>query len=570
MVDIFFEDGTPVPNPNIKNKQSPPNLSFHVDKRMLRFLVGVKANLFKKDKDYVMLIDGYEGCLTGDTIIRCNRAVLGRKYNLKWMYNQYHNNPDKLKYFKQWDLKIPTYVRSFDGKRIRLHKINNVIYSGKKKVYLLKLKDGKSIKATANHKFLTKDGWKPLDKLNINKDFLMCDTPNASKLHKIRHKFHDIQIGNLYYHPSAKPFKEGKPRRISISQLCYESYLNNLELTEYLDIISNDKVKANKLKYVDVKIYLIHHKDGNHYNNSKENLQCLKHEEHYKLHGNYLFTNFNQGVPIYLGIESIKEIGIKDTYDIQCEEPYHNFVANDIIVHNSGKSTFAQQIGMYVDPTLCLDRVCMTADEFKNAIRIADKGQCVIYDEAVTGMSAGESITRIGRLLKSLMMQMRQKNLFVIVILPSVFELNKYAVLSRARSLFHMYEASGRMGYWVGYNKKDLRQLYLKGKKTYSYKVYSQFRGRFGGKYTVNEEDYRKKKGDALFKLDDPDAKDKMTNQQIKWYSQRDYFIKALREQGLTLQQIADKTKDMPHSLSRNQIQEICAVKLPKPDVIIG
>ena len=238
-----------------------------------------------------------------------------------------------------------------------------------------------------------------------------------------------------------------------------------------------------------------------------------------------------------------------------------------------GKSTFAQQAGMYVDPTLCLDRICMTADEFKNAIIKAEKGQCVIYDEAVTGMSSGESITRIGRLLKSMMMQMRQKNLFVIVILPSVFELNKYAVLSRARSLFHMYEASGRMGYWVGYNKKDLRQLYLKGKKTYSYKVYSMFRGRFGGKYTVNEEAYRKKKGDALFKLDENPGKREMTNQQIKWYTQRDSLIIELRNRGLTLQQIADTTKNLEHSLSRNQIQRICAAhldKIEKPTEIIG
>ena len=235
-----------------------------------------------------------------------------------------------------------------------------------------------------------------------------------------------------------------------------------------------------------------------------------------------------------------------------------------------GKSTFAQQAGMYVDPTLNLDRVCMTADEFKNQIINAQKGQCVIYDEAVTGMSSGESITRIGRLLKSMMMQMRQKNLFVIVILPSVFELNKYAVLSRARSLFHMYEASGKIGYWVGYNKKDVRQLYLKGKKTYSYKVYSMFRGRFGGKYTVNEEAYRKKKGDALFKLDEDPGKREMTNQQIKWYSQRDVFIKSLKEKGLTLQQISDLTKNIEHPLSKTQVQAICAVKLAQPEEIIG
>ena len=173
----------------------------------------------------------------------------------------------------------------------------------------------------------------------------------------------------------------------------------------------------------------------------------------------------------------------------------------------AGKSTFMQQVGKYVDPTLDLGRVCMTADEFKKAVMRADKGQCVIYDEAVTGLSASESITRVGRLLKSLMMQMRQKNLFVIVILPSLFEFNKYAVLSRARCFFHVYESKGKMGYWIGFNRKDMRMLYLKGKKTHSYLVKSRFRGRFNGKYVINSEEYRKKKEEALMELDDTDGR---------------------------------------------------------------
>ena len=106
-------------------------------------------------------------------------------------------------------------------------------------------------------------------------------------------------------------------------------------------------------------------------------------------------------------------------------------------------------------------------------------------------------------------MQMRQKNLFVIVIMPIIFEFNKYAVLSRARCLIHTYENHGRMGYWVGYNKKDLKNLYLLGKKTYAYKVKSRFIGRFYGKYVVNEEEYRKKKSDALELIDDSDEKPK-------------------------------------------------------------
>lgn len=175
----------------------------------------------------------------------------------------------------------------------------------------------------------------------------------------------------------------------------------------------------------------------------------------------------------------------------------------------SGKSTFVAQLGKAVDPSLELSRICMTADEFKEAIINAKKGQCVIYDEAVTGLSAADSITRIGRLLKSLMMQMRQKNLLVVVILPSLFEMNRYAVLSRARFFFHIYESSGRRGYWVGYNQRDTRKLYLGGKKSYSYILRSRFKGRFYGKFPVDKEGYLKKKEEALMKLDELDKSKK-------------------------------------------------------------
>jgi len=196
----------------------------------------------------------------------------------------------------------------------------------------------------------------------------------------------------------------------------------------------------------------------------------------------------------------------------------------------SGKSTLAQQFGTFVDPTLNLSRICMTTDEFKQAIIRADKNQCVIYDEAVTGMTAGDSISRIGKLLKSMMMQMRQKNLFVIVIIPTVFELNKYSVLSRAKSLFHTYEKKDKMGYWVGYNKKDLRKLYLLGKKTYSYKIRSRFIGRFYGKYTVDEDEYRKKKEKALWAIETTDSEVEKNN---KYMTQRDSIINGLYSCGL-------------------------------------
>lgn len=221
----------------------------------------------------------------------------------------------------------------------------------------------------------------------------------------------------------------------------------------------------------------------------------------------------------------------------------------------AGKSTLGLQMARYVDPTLSMKHVCMTVDNFKKAVIGAEKGQAVIYDEAVTGLTAGDSISRIGKVLKSMMMQMRQKNLFVIVILPTIFELSKYAVLSRAKGLFHVYEKDGRMGYWVYYNRKDLRLLYLKGKKTHSYSVRSYYSGRFYGKYAVDEEEYRKKKSETLFMLDDEEKSgDKRST---RWEEQRDYLLWMLKKSGEKRVNIAKMMNGCRFKLSKTQLTTI-------------
>jgi len=46
---------------------------------------------------------------------------------------------------------------------------------------------------------------------------------------------------------------------------------------------------------------------------------------------------FGLGVPTPVKIESITLGGIEDVYDVVCDDPHHNFVANGIVVHNCGK-----------------------------------------------------------------------------------------------------------------------------------------------------------------------------------------------------------------------------------------
>jgi len=452
-------------------------------------------SVIKKDWDFIFVYDGYEGCLTGDTIIRNNRASLGRQHTIEYIYNQYHNNPDNLYRLRKWDLNIPTFVRSFDGNTIRLHKIQDVKYSGIKEVFNLILDDDYSIKATRDHKIMTNNGWIMLKDLDKTKHKVMIDNPHAQKVKNHKHKFHDIQLGGLKHHPYGK---DGK--RIEVHRIIYEAYLNNLSFTDYIDVLMNDSKRSTGFKYVNPSVYCIHHIDGNHYNNNLENLKCLTHDEHLKLNSNLLYSNFNQGIPSFKTIKEVKPSGFEKTYDIICDKPHHNFVANGIVVHNSGKSLKAQQDAFYCDPTLDINRVTFTPTEFQKAIVNAKPYQSVIFDEAYGGLASRSANSRINKALVTVLAEIRQKNLFIFIVLPSFFDLDKYVALWRSRVLIHVYCGDNfERGNFSFFNQAKKKDLYVYGKKFYNYKqTLPNFRGRFTKFYTVDEVAYKKKKLDSL------------------------------------------------------------------------
>jgi len=228
----------------------------------------------------------------------------------------------------------------------------------------------------------------------------------------------------------------------------------------------------------------------------------------------------------------------------------------------SGKSTLAMQIGKYADPSLNMKRIVFNAEDFREAVLAAKKGQCVIYDEAFTGLSSRSSLSMINKVLVSLSMQMRQKNLLILIVLPSYFLLDKYIALFRARALFHVYESSGRRGYFTVYNRKLKKMLYLIGQRTYSYNtklVRTSFRGRFYGKFALGgeevEKEYRKKKEQALADSE----KSPMTATQVKYKNQRDIVVWRLRKElGMTYQKMAEYLDEFDFGIDYRQIRNIC------------
>jgi len=222
----------------------------------------------------------------------------------------------------------------------------------------------------------------------------------------------------------------------------------------------------------------------------------------------------------------------------------------------AGKSTMAMQVGKFIDPTLNLSRICFTPDEFRKAILGASKGQCIIFDEAFRGFGASSALSEVNKILKSLMIEMRQKNLFIIIVLPTFYLLEKYVALWRTKCLIHVHKSGGRRGYFKLYNKRKKQMMYLNpiGKKYYSYShVKTKFRGRFYGKYVIDEQKYRKKK-EKSFK----DGYN--TTKKEKYMDQRNAMVDIVKKYTkFTQEEISLELKKYGITLQRSTIKDILA-----------
>lgn len=165
----------------------------------------------------------------------------------------------------------------------------------------------------------------------------------------------------------------------------------------------------------------------------------------------------------------------------------------------SGKSLFAQQVGKFVDPSLNIDKIVFTPEQFEQAVDQAEPYSCIIYDEAYGGLGSRATMSTVNRTIVKMLTEIGYKNLFILIVLPSIHILDHYVSLWRSRGLFHIYTGDKwERGFFCAYNEDSKRELILTGKKIYSYKFTKpDFYGRFTNKYTVNKEEYLKKKREA-------------------------------------------------------------------------
>ena len=169
-------------------------------------------------------------------------------------------------------------------------------------------------------------------------------------------------------------------------------------------------------------------------------------------------------------------------------------------MEGSGKSVLAMQLAYFCDQTLDISRICFTPNELRKKIIESEKYTSIVYDEAYTGLSSRATMSLINRTLISMLAEIRQKNLFVFVVMPCFFDLDKYVALWRSRALIHVYTGKNfERGYFSFYNIHKKKELYVNGKKFYTYfKPKANFIGRFTNFYPIDEKEYKEKKRKSL------------------------------------------------------------------------
>ena len=260
------------------------------------------------------------------------------------------------------------------------------------------------------------------------------------------------------------------------------------------------------------------------------------------------------------------DLRLKKNLDTKVRPDLHKKDKDWILVidgkEGSGKSTLAMQIGKYIDPSLSLSRVVFSPDAFREAILKAKKGECIIYDEAFTGFSSRSSLSPVNRVLVSLAMQMRQKNLFILIVLPTIFLLDKYMAIFRTKALIHVYECKGIRGYFRIFNAKKKQQLILRGQKTMSYNhkgLYTRFKGRFYGRFALGDKEIEKKYREKKEKALSESEKTSMSSAQVRFREQRDLLVWILKKiTNSSFRELSDKLALYDFSMSFQQIGRIC------------
>lgn len=224
-----------------------------------------------------------------------------------------------------------------ENSRIVKNKIVDIRYEGQRLAYRVTLESDEYIDVTENHKFPTTTGEKQLNAIDLENDKIYV---NEGYDRTVTNPFaFTTKSDNSKNNPFAYKYKLNSSKNKVGFQKYQDTQLTLLE--EYLNDYKKDKCEECGEPHRRLEA---HHKNGFHGDNRFENLITLCPSRHKKAH--YAMGRKKQGEKGLLTrteyIVLIEELGLKDVYDVEMADPYHNFVLdNGIVTSNSHASAYA-------------------------------------------------------------------------------------------------------------------------------------------------------------------------------------------------------------------------------------
>ncbi len=191
---------------------------------------GIAQNVAEKVFSFIEPFAGYgfNRCLTGDTLI--TDAKNGKQSKMKELYDKYSKRE-----------KLPS-IFTLDNKKLKKVTITKVFNNGKKEVFRITTRLGKSIEATSNHPFLAFSGWQKLEELRIgdrialNRNFPISLKKHPTEDYKLTVLGYLMAEGNLC-HPQSFYFYSANKDEL-------RDYRNNLEKFNNTKATINDSKSA--------------------------------------------------------------------------------------------------------------------------------------------------------------------------------------------------------------------------------------------------------------------------------------------------------------------------------------
>ena len=157
-----------------------------------------------------------------------------------------------------------------------------------------------------------------------------------------------------------------------------------------------------------------------------------------------------------------------------------------------GKSNFAISLARYCCEWFDETYIAFTAEQFINLTNSCPKNSSVMLDESFASLNSRIGMSSDFLRIVNHLQLIRQKNLYVFLVLPNFFDLAKGIAIYRSHHLFVCYgKEFGDRGSFAAFSRETKKQLYVLGSKFMNYNcVKPNFRGRFVKQKAIKEETY--------------------------------------------------------------------------------